>query len=261
MKDSVRGVGVKLARGVDTFLEKGARAATSKALPPVATTILASTSFGAPETKAEKYSGTKLQQLYQQRAAELQRSAADPMAARARINESLMGVRLTDPSMADQLADLSFKRLQALLDAMPKSPYPASPFVKSKWLPPDSEIAKWARVIQVAEDPSAVMDHMVKGTLTPEHVETLKALYPQIYKEIQFDIVSRAAELQTSLPWEKRVTLSTLFEAPIDDILRPESVFKLQETFTPEQGTEPKQAPAPSSSNANRPTKAQELAG
>ncbi len=248
-----------LAAGVDSFLGAAEKAVRSPAIPRTAVQVLQSARYGRQDEDV-KYKGTALQKAYQARAGELSQSAASPGSTKAAINESLIGVRITDPTLADQLGDLAIKRMEYLLKTMPKVQFPPNPFSKAVHLPSDAEIAKWARCAQIADHPEAIFDHMHDGTLTPEHVEALKAVYPGLYREIQMDIVSQAASIQASLGWEKRVTLSTLFEAPTDDILRPELVGILQAGYA-EKGTEPNKPQPPSKSTNNTPTKAQQLSG
>lgn len=259
---NISDVGTKMAKGIDGFLGVAEKAARSAAVPRTAVQVLKSAAFGNPDGPKKEYKGSELQKLYQQRAAELQNMAASPGEAKRFIGEGLLGVRLTDAPLADQLADLALRRLDYLLKNMPKTHYPANPFSKSTHIPSDAEIASWARRAQIADHPEAIFDHMEDGTLTVEHVETLKAVYPKLYNEIHMDIISQAARLQATLPWERRVTLSTLFEAPTDDILRPELVGRLQAGYS-EQSTEQANKPPqpPSTSRHSNPTKAQELAG
>ena len=115
--------------------------------------------------------------------------------------------------------------------------------------------------MEVAENPEVVFELMDQGKLTIEHTEDLEAVYPEIYNEIHMDIVSRAAELKATLPWAKRVTLSTLFQAPTDDILRPELIGLIQAGYSEQSTEQPEPRPPSASTNSHPPTKAQELSG
>ncbi len=261
MAMSVGDAGKRMARGIDTFLGGVSKAARSPFVPRTAIQVLKSTAFG-PDVGETKAKGSALQKAFHQRYNEMVQTAASPPETKRRINEALIGVRMSDPSMADQLGELIMRRIGYIYVTMPKAPYPQNPFTKSGWTPSDAEIFKWTRCIEIAENPTAICYHMEDGTLTPEHVHALKEVSPQIYGEIQMDIVSRAAEIKAELPWAKRVTLSTLFEAPTDDILRPENVFLIQEAYS-EQDTEKADQPKPQlpSTSTHNPTKAQKLAG
>jgi hypothetical protein len=252
----------RLAGGIDNFLATTAKRARSPGMGRTAVQILKGSFFGDAEQTNSKAKGSPLQKLYQERAAEMVKTVSAPMDTKRKINEALIGVRITDPAMADQLGELIMRRIGYMYDTMPKAPYAKNPFSKVGWVPSDAEVAKWTRCIEIAEDPTAIFTHMENGTLTVDHVHALQEVYPQIYDEIHMDIISQAAQLKATLPWEKRVTLSTLFDAPTDDILRGENVFFLQETFVDtEESTEPPPPRPPSTSTHSQPTKAQQLSG
>lgn len=57
----------------------------------------------------------------------------------------------------------------------------------------DHDIAKFARYWQAVNDPVSVIHEMALGTMTSEHVEALKAVYPELWTEVSSRLLDRAA--------------------------------------------------------------------
>ncbi len=96
----------------------------------------------------------------------------------------------------------------------------------------------------------------VLETGAPEAAETLRVVYPQIFAEVQTRLLTRAAELEAKLPYQKVLQASLLFDVPLDASLRPEFVARLQEAHSSNSaqagtsqaaaGAAPGQPPVPS---------------
>jgi len=258
----VAGKAEKLAAGVDTFLAGAGTAARS--LPRTTGAILSGISFASLEPAEPPnlpVKATASERAFHARAGELATVLGDPTGAQRTIHESLAGVRLADPLLADQLEDLAFRRVTFLASKMPKAPDTGTRLGKpSCYRPSDAEMSKWARYLDAAENPGGVVDALQGGTLSMEQVETLEALFPATYQRLQADIVTRAGELQTALSWQQRLTLSTLFRTPVDGILRPDSVLTLQATFAPSDADTKVSSGVGGAMQAPEPTAAQTLA-
>lgn len=244
-----------LADGVDALVAgKTSGAKVTKA----ANAILGGVVF-AVTSRPEHKKGT----VFQQRQAELTETLANPMEARRKIHENLAGVRAADPMLSDQMEELAFARLMFLGEKMPKDPGAGAKLGKrAPWQPNDSEISRWARYVLAAEQPQTVLHSVASGTVTPEQVETLETLYPTTYQRVRGDIVARSAELQKTLSWEQRLSLSVLFHAPVDDILQPQSVAAMQANFLPSKPEQTSSQGSPSAGTIKppSPTRAQSLA-
>lgn len=243
----------KLAAGVDALLSgKKPIAGMKKA----ANAILGGAVFAVVQSPEHK-KGT----VFQQRAAELTQTLANPMEARRAIHNNLAGVRAADPMLSDQMEELAFARLMFLGEKMPKDPGAGAQLGKRKpWQPSDSEIIRWARYIEASEHPETVLHSVADGTVTPEQVETMKTLYPVTYQRVRGDIVARSAELQKTLTWDQRLSLGVLFEVPTDDILRPENVTAMQNNFLPSEPDKQANGAKMPSIKAPVGTRAQQLA-
>jgi hypothetical protein len=100
------------------------------------------------------------------------------------------------------------------------------------------DMAKFARYIEATEDPQGVLDRMASGKMTPEDAEAFKAVYPEMYAEVQDAIMARLPELQETLPYQKRLMLSIFFDRPVDPAMDPAVLGVLQGNYANEPGTE-----------------------
>lgn len=97
--------------------------------------------------------------------------------------------------------------------------------------PDPVELARYARYVQVVDDPYSVLDEFADGTLTVQHTEALKTVYPEIFKDVQGRVWNQLAEEKELPPYEFRLQLGTLFDLPTDKSLRPESIAAAQAVY------------------------------
>lgn len=109
--------------------------------------------------------------------------------------------------------------------------------VKDNWAPSDTELSKFHRYLHAAVNPQAVMEAIEKGSVAPEEIETLRALYPSIYGQVQAAVVDALTNSEKQLSYKARKSLYTLFGVPTDYSFTPQAIANFQMTFaTPEAG-------------------------
>jgi hypothetical protein len=210
----------------DTLLE-GASKAAKKGRSPVViggsklTDVLKHSLFPGADRKDEKTA----QDAAKARIEELSRAVADPESVRAAVREK---VGAADPDLANAIADATLVKLQYLQKHAPKQP-PPSMFGQRPWKLSTGEIERFARRVRAADDPLTVLQDVERGTVTAEAAETLREVYPALFSEVQTRLLSRAAELEAKLPYQRVISLSLLFDAPLDDSLRPQNLLVLQQ--------------------------------
>lgn len=246
-------------KGVDNFLQVGKRAA--KAGLPIASKVLTATSFATPEQVAAsaqrpvRVSSNPRVKAYQARARELQAvTEPDPVTGKSKMTHAAMlqmADRLTvvgaiSPKLQDEMLLVGERRLAFLADKLPKRPgSPQFPIGPDTWHPSEYEIAEFGRYVDAVENPAGVLDRMGAGKMTSEDAEALRTVYPEIYGEIQDQLMAKLPELRENLPFEKRLMLSIYFEKPIDPSMDPETMKILQGNYAEEPGTKGGTSPAP----------------
>jgi hypothetical protein len=115
-------------------------------------------------------------------------------------------------------------------------------------------LAKFARAVQVVEDPLSVLDELEAGTLTRDHVQALRNVYPEIYNDIRMKFADELSQLKAPPAYDRRIQLGTLLELPTDKSLRPSSIATVQSIYQ-----KPPEQPAGPSSPLPRSTMAETL--
>lgn len=164
----------------------------------------------------------------QARVRELTAAATDPDGVRRAIRSA---INVADPDLSREIEDATLRKLDYLHKNAPKMPTPQL-LGGRPWAPNRVEIEKFARRIRATEDPVSVLDDLEAGTLTQEAAEAMRVVYPALFSEVQMRLIDRAAELEVSVPYKRRLTLSALFDVPLDDSLQPARLLQLQQIYT-----------------------------
>lgn len=118
-----------------------------------------------------------------------------------------------------KIPDWSDNTSQAPMDA-PKSPTP-------------EDNTKWARYYNSVHDPMAVMSAAVNGSVKPEEIETLQAVYPNLYANMKQSLISEIVSKKSknpdiSIPYQKRLAINDFLGVSLDSTLNPMNVMANQ---------------------------------
>jgi hypothetical protein len=220
LRDKVAGIVDDLLMGAS----KGAKAARKPAVVG-GVRLMDSLKFSLFPDGSEKKENKTPAEAVKARVRELSAAAASPDAVRTAVRQQ---VGAANPDLSAAIEAAVLRKLQYLQKHAPKAPPPA-PLGTRPWNPSTSEIERFARRVRAAEDPASVLQDFEAGVLTPEAAETLRVVYPQMFAEVQARLLTRAAELEAKLPYQKVLQASLLFDVPLDTSLRPENLRLLQE--------------------------------
>ena len=87
---------------------------------------------------------------------------------------------------------------------------------------------RWLRAARAVDDPMSVLSDAKKGTLTPEAIEAIKAVYPRIYGQIQGQVMGELATVNKPLSYSRAQQLSILLGVPADVSLTPAYIAAVQ---------------------------------
>jgi len=99
------------------------------------------------------------------------------------------------------------------------------------YYPSSLEVAKFKRYLQAVDDPKSVMEDIGNGTVTREQVEALKFVYPELYKEVQEQVMEQLSK-GTKIPYNRKISLGILMDLPTDVSLQRENILALQSSFS-----------------------------
>lgn len=204
--------------------------ATEVAVPTTSAILSAPIVNEAGKRQYKKAAPT--QKLYEKRMAELEMFRED---VDAMVRKALPGIPARVRVAVTATAQ---KKLDYLYETAPKDPRPPG-LIKRSYRPDPVELSRWARIIRAVETPLSVLEDAVSGRLTYDAAKALRAVYPRIFAEVQEHLIEQVPSMD--IPYKRRVQLSILFDAPIDETMRPEFIGAMQAGFTEE-----KPQPAPS---------------
>lgn len=186
---------------------------------------------------------------YSRAAKAISDAAANPDQTRAAIHDSLSGMRVTQPELADQVETGLVNKLQFLAGKVPKQPDTTANLLDPKsWNPNDAAQVQFARYVAAANDPLRIVDELRAQSVAKETMEVMQALYPQMLGRLQQNIAQQLAkpEVAAKVPYPMRIQLAKVLGQPTDGTLRPAFVTRVQQVFSqqPKPVKPPERAPA-----------------
>lgn len=145
------------------------------------------------------------------------------------------------PKTAQLVGQRAISGLQFLQSKIPKRPYEAVfPSEDQKPYEPSSmQLAKFERYLQVVDNPMSVLGDLQKGTLTQEHIEALRVVYPNLYGRIKQEVLHNlSATPESQVPYSKKVQITILFGTPVDGSLTAKNIMGLQQQFADQKAAE-----------------------
>jgi hypothetical protein len=131
----------------------------------------------------------------------------------------------------------------------------ASP-LDTKQGPTPLQTAKFNRTLDIAEQPLSVMNHIAKGTLTPDDVKDLHAMYPNLYNKLANDITKEMvnqANKGATIPYKTRISMSLFMAQPMDSTMNQMSIAAAQPVQSNAQSAQqPAPQPRKSSNSLNK---------
>jgi hypothetical protein len=181
-----------------------------------------------PTTVALADGGDRGRRALVSKIAEVNQYVQNPGAVEERVRTSMGDAADVAPNITAALAVQILRNLNYMAQvAPPPTNFPT--LFGQEPMYSDSEIAKFAREMAVAEDPLIVLDRMYEGRLTLDETNALQAMYPVIYQEIQDGIHDYIMEKGPEIPYNKRLQLGILFRMPTDPSLLPDQMLFYQQ--------------------------------
>ncbi len=166
--------------------------------------------------------------------------AANPQALIDRIQNSTSGIHAVAPQTAESAQQTAARAISFLST---KSSQPDSGSLNKPYEPSQTEISKFNRYLQIVENPATALHQVKEGTLIPETLETLKAVYPSLYGHMKQGIIEN---LGKDIPFSRQMSMGQFLEEPLDSSLTFPRTVQLQGSYAQAQSAQ--NSPAPKSS-------------
>lgn len=115
--------------------------------------------------------------------------------------------------------------------------------------------AVFHRTLTIAQQPLSVIQHIKDGTLLPQDMQTLNAVYPALYQQMSQKLMSAMTDHVSdgnTVPYRLRQSLSLFLGQPLDSTMTPQSIQSIQSVFA--KGAPARQAQNDASGNVKKGT-------
>lgn len=192
LPENVEGAAQGLSRGI-----KATSTAARRAAVPAAERIFVGRHKGR-------------EHAYERRTQEIRELTTNPALRQERLQQSIAGA--PNSAMAAHLATKQARALAFLRSKLPVIPQRTITPQASRLGPPPGEIDRFARYWSTIADPMSVLEDLERGRCTPEQVEALQAVYPQLYQRVRERSLSWLAASKEPPPYELRANLDLLLQ-------------------------------------------------
>jgi hypothetical protein len=159
--------------------------------------------------------------------------------AREKMAASFNGIRPAAPILADRLEEHAARRIEYLAGEIPRKPdvFALHSGGPDTWRPSTMEMAAFARKVAAVEDPHAMLDRLAHGEVTPEDSAAIRAVYPELMRDITEQVTSQMHAVK-ALAYNKKIALSIFTGQPADPSLDPKVIAALQSMYPNEPGSQ-----------------------
>lgn len=150
---------------------------------------------------------------FQKRAAQVRQLNNDPTLMQGKLQAQTEDWHEHAPNTAQALQVTTARAVAFLASKLPVQGG-AGPLA-GKAAPSRSEISKFTRYYEAVQHPLSVLKQAAAGTLTPEAVEALQTVYPDIYEQVKATAIAKMAG-RSNIPYRQKLMLSMLVGQDLD---------------------------------------------
>lgn len=138
------------------------------------------------------------------------------------------------PDHAAAMGTMAANTVNFLNNARPAT---TQPNPMDRPIPPTAtQKAQYNRLLNIAQQPLVIVDHIRNGTVNPQDVVAMKTMYPSLYASLNEKFTAEMVEANrkgTPIPYRTRLGLSQFMGQPLDSTMTAASIQAAQPT--PEQ--------------------------
>jgi hypothetical protein len=165
---------------------------------------------------------------YQKRVDLLQK-LSDPQALMGHVSQGMNGLQSHAPQTALATAATQSRAIAFLASKVEQHP-PQGP-LDPKWTPSPTEVATFNRYAEAVDNPLGIIKQAAAGTITPEAVEAVRTVYPELYQQVVKTVTEKLSARMASgetVPYASKLGLTALVGTPMDATMTPGSVAAAQ---------------------------------
>lgn len=116
------------------------------------------------------------------------------------------------------------------LQSLKPQPFKSSPLGRE--IEPDKAAeARYNRALDIANDPTVVLQHVKDGSVQVNDIKDLQSLYPNLYQQMVKQLSSEVAEHTENdgqVPYKTRMGISLFMSTPMDSTMQPQNIMAAQ---------------------------------
>lgn len=194
-----RSTQTKITTGISAVLRGGVTAGRGEAEAGIAS------AFGRSPEDARA--------AFQKRAAQVRQLNSDPALMQGKLQAQTEDWHEHAPNTAQALQVTTARAVSFLASKLPVQGG-AGPLA-GKGAPSRNEVSKFGRYYKAVQHPLSVLKQAAAGTLTPEAIEALQTVYPQLYEQMKATAVAKMAG-RSNIPYRQKLMLSMLVGQDLD---------------------------------------------
>lgn len=165
---------------------------------------------------------------------EISQYSQDPQKLIDKLHADTENMAQIAPKTAQAAQQTMARAVQFLNSKLPGAGIPQKP-LSAQYRPSDTELAKWHKYFSAVDSPTQILNSVARGTIVPEEVEAVSAVYPKLMHQMQVAVTDKMTTniaKNKSLPYKTKMALSMFLGTDLVDSLNPVSILATQNMMT-----------------------------
>ena len=140
-------------------------------------------------------------------------NTSDPQAMMDQMANATVHIHEIAPNTSQSAQNTLLRAHQFLQTKLPSN---QTDLFGNERIPTQAEINKFYKYKTLVENPMSAMEHIKNGTITPEVMETLHAVYPDMYHQMQLSVAHNLADVGSKkLPYVVKQSIQAFLGMPL----------------------------------------------
>lgn len=168
---------------------------------------------------------------YDETAERLRAMSATPTAMADHLAKTTVALSNAAPNITQGLQTTIARGVQFLTSKLPPGQDPAQPLAPTQG-PSNADKVAFGRYLQSVDNPLSVFKQVRAGQLTPETMEALQAVHPDLLNEMRKQVMANfSADKARNLTFSQKSALSQFLGQPLDANMTPQAAFQNQQVY------------------------------
>lgn len=156
----------------------------------------------------------------------------------ARLEENTATLSQFAPRTTQGVQSTMIRATQFLSAKLPGKDVSQKP-LSAPYRPSEAELAQWHKYFSAVDNPVGALHQVARGTLTPQTMEALSAVYPKLLQDMRVQVMDKMTDAiakKKPIPYRTKLSLSLFLNTDLVNSLTPVSVLATQNTMSAATG-------------------------